>query len=781
MSGNRVRRSHVRVGAEEWGTASDNMFGAILLAANDSIIILKDGINIECNLGAEQMFQCGRENIINIGLEALSPMYQPDSNVSREKAARLMQLALNGEPQRFEWVFKRFDGVFIHCEVSMNRVDIAGESYLPAVIRDMTEKKHAEESLRESEKKLRTLFNNASDAIFLITAKGEFIDSNPSASELFRCDKEELLAKNPLFFSPPFQPDGRDSIEKARKLFTEARQGVPQRFEWRHRRKDGAEFDAIVVLNRFELEGEIILQAIVRDISARKKAENELRESEARFRELADMLPEVVFESDLTGKLTYANKDAFTKYGYAEEELQLGIFISQLVIPEDRDRLRNAIAEKMTLKNEDPYGGEYTTVKKDGTRIPVIVYSKPIISEGRPVGLRGIVVDITERKSLEAQLYQAQKMEAVGQLAGGVAHDFNNILTAIIGYSHILMMKMTNGDPLRGFVGQIRVSAERAAELTQALLAFSRKQIMLPRAIDLNEVAAQLQKMLRRLIRENIYLNMGTVPGKLTVMADWGKLEQVLMNLVTNANDAMPQGGTLSISTSSVTMNGQFLHSHGYGEPGKYACIAVSDTGSGMDEATRKRIFEPFFTTKEVGKGTGLGLSIVYGIVKQHNGYVSVYSELGKGTSFRIYLPLVERKAERYQETDNSVTLPGGTETLLLVEDDPVVCCFHRTLLEEAGYTVITAVDGEDALERFNEHESDIVLLILDVIMPKMNGKKVFGIIRKGKPDIKALFISGYSTDVLSDAGAMQEAAGFMMKPVDPGKFLKKVREVLDS
>jgi signal transduction histidine kinase len=385
-----------------------------------------------------------------------------------------------------------------------------------------------------------------------------------------------------------------------------------------------------------------------------------------------------------------------------------------------------------------------------------------------------------EKEQLAEQLFQAQKMEAVGTLAGGVAHDFNNILTAIIGYSHLLQMRTPEDDPSSGYVSQIRHASERAAELTQGLLAFSRKQVMLPQSIDLNEVVERLQKMLRRIVRENIELEVETDGNELIVMADRGKIEQVLMNLVTNACDAISGSGKIALRTCRKSMNGEFLHTHGYGVPGEYVCIIISDTGSGIEEQTKNKIFEPFFTTKEVGKGTGLGLSIVYGIVKQHNGYINVYSEPGKGTIFKIYLPLIEEKIEATM-AKTEIRASGGTETVLLAEDDTAVNTFHRTLLEGAGYTVITAVDGEDALNKFAEHGSAIKLLILDVIMPKFNGKNVLDIIRQENPQTKALFMSGYPADTLSVEGFFRGRTGLLMKPVDPLEFLKKVREVLDE
>jgi two-component system cell cycle sensor histidine kinase/response regulator CckA len=681
----------------------------------------------------------------------------------------------------FEDVHKTRNGELVPVEITINRCTYEDVEFHVAYVRNISERKHAEVKIARSEQKFRAIFENAHDVIFLISKNFVFIDCNPAAVELFACPKEDIIGKTPMFYSPPIQPDGLDTHEKAAVIMKDVFDGRPQSFEWRHRLPGGIEFDVMVALSRFELEGEPILVAIVRDISRRKKMENALRLSTARFRELSDMLPEVIFECDLNGKLTYANKDAFPKYGYIEEDLVSGIYLTQLVVPEEHGRLHQAIEAKLAGNYSMPLGVQYTTITRNGTTIPAIIYSKPIYHEGSPVGLRGIVVDISERIRLEQQLYHAQKMEAVGQLAGGVAHDFNNILTAMIGFVHLILMKMDDDDPSRKHVRQISTLAERAAELTAGLLAFSRKQIMMPKPLDLNEIVTELRKMLKRLIRANIELNLETSPGMLVALADRGKMEQAIMNLVTNARDAIAAEGVITIKTSLSAMTRQFIHEQGFGEVGTYACIAISDTGCGMSEETRKKIFEPFFTTKEVGKGTGLGLSIVYGIVKQLNGYINVCSEEDKGTTFTIYLPLVGIPLENSCSTQGYPrNLFQGNETLLLAEDDATLNNLHSELLEEAGYTVITASDGEEAIEKFLEQNDSIDLLILDAVMPKFNGKQVLKSARTVQPWVNALFVSGYPADVLHEADILQEGVEIMMKPVTPGELLKKIREILD-
>ena len=400
-------------------------------------------------------------------------------------------------------------------------------------------------------------------------------------------------------------------------------------------------------------------------------------------------------------------------------------------------------------------------------------------ARGELIGAIETLEDISEQKHLEDQLRQAQKMEAIGQLAGGVAHDFNNILTGILGFGNLLQLKIGDQRSVRRYIDQIVSSAEKGAKLTHSLLAFSRKHVVELKTANLNEIIVRVQNLLTRLVREDIELRFSTGEDCI-IRADAMQIEQVLMNLVTNACDAMQEAGILSIGTRRILFDGEFVRRHGYGEPGEYAMLSVSDSGAGMDERTRERIFEPFFTSKEAGKGTGLGLSIVYGIVKQHNGYIDVQSEPGKGTTVHIYMPLMTDYVEEPEQTEETVALPQGSETLLLADDDPVVRELTGELLQEFGYTVIDAEDGVDALEKFMLHRDEISLVILDAVMPKKNGSEVFSEIRKQRPDMKALFISGYTGDVLSRKGMKDKEFDLIAKPYVQSAFLKKVRELLD-
>jgi PAS domain S-box-containing protein len=389
------------------------------------------------------------------------------------------------------------------------------------------------------------------------------------------------------------------------------------------------------------------------------------------------------------------------------------------------------------------------------------------------------ISDITEKKHLEEQLRHAQKMEAIGTLAGGIAHDFNNIISAIIGYGSLLQMKMNSGDPLLPYVDHLIESSNRAAQLTQGLLAFSRKQSIRMTPVKLNEIVTRVQKLLARIIGEDVNLNVKFLDRELDILADSGQIEQVLMNMAVNARDAMSSGGSLYISTEAVKLDEEFCQVHGYGTKGNYALISVTDNGCGIDARSLKKIFEPFYTTKEVGKGTGLGLAIAYGIIKQHNGYINVYSEIGRGTTFKIYLPLIKAEVDTTASTQPE-RIKGGSETVLVAEDDNSLRDIISTVLKDFGYRVIEAKDGEEAVRKFQENRDAIHLVVLDVIMPKMSGKEARDAIMNMCPHAKILFQSGYPLDSVQQTGLPEEAIHFLYKPVSPQNFLKKVREVLD-
>ncbi|MDA8431532.1 MAG: PAS domain S-box protein, partial [Nitrospiraceae bacterium] len=513
----------------------------------------------------------------------------------------------------------------------------------------------------------------------------------------------------------------------------------------------------------------------LKDVTERRRAEEKNR----RLAAIVQSSDDGIIGKTLDGTILSWNKGAERIYGYTEEEVK-GRPIS-ILVPDDHMHDLSDILDKVS-RGESVERLETVRARKDGSRVYVSLTVSPVRdAAGKIVGASTIARDVTERKKLEDQLRHAQKMEAVGTLASGIAHDFNNILSAVIGYADLLLLKMAEGDPMRRDAEEILAAADRATQLARSLLAFSRKQEMHPRRVDLNGLICGVEKFLGRVIGEDIELKTALSEEPLDVKADSGHMEQVLMNIAVNARDAMPDGGRLAIETRRIDLDEDFVKLHGYGSPGPYALLSLTDSGSGMDEETAKRIFEPFFTTKEPGKGTGLGLAIAYGIIKQHGGCINVYSEPGEGTTFRIYLPLVSSAEEA--EAGTTIAPPPrslGAETILVAEDDGAVRKLVGTVLSQFGYNVIDAEDGEEAISKFRENSEAVRLVILDMIMPKKNGKEAFEEIRKIRPGIKVLFASGYTEERARSEALAGEGCDFIVKPAAPRELLTKIRALLD-
>ncbi len=512
------------------------------------------------------------------------------------------------------------------------------------------------------------------------------------------------------------------------------------------------------------------------------EAKKALRESEERYRTLAETARDAIFVIDRQDRVEYINRYGADLFGRHPND----------IIGRPRETLFPAAANvqqarlREVIETGMPSCAEGKTAFPNGDRW-LSTQLVPLRNElGDVISVMGISRDITEQKRIEEQLLQAQKMEVVGQLSGGRAHDFTNILTAVVGFGNLLKMDLEEDNPQQRYVDQILGAADKASRLTQSLLAFSRKQIVNLKIVRLNEVVARFHQLLQRVIGEDIELKAYLSTQEAPVLVDSVQIEQVLMNLCTNARDAMPEGGILMIETEVVELDKEYARTHALIKPGKYMLISISDTGYGMDENTKARIFEPFFTTKEVGKGTGLGLSTAYGIIRQHEGYINVYSEKGKGTTFKIYLPVAEGVAETTGDEKpalDMVSRPNlkGTETLLLAEDDTSLREYTKNVLEENGYRVLTAENGDDALEKFKAHPNPINLLILDVIMPKKNGKEVYDEIKNHRPGMKALFMSGYTANIIHSKGILKTGINLITKPFTPRSLLQKVREVLDK
>ena len=520
--------------------------------------------------------------------------------------------------------------------------------------------------------------------------------------------------------------------------------------------------------------------SLLQEVEERKRAEATLFEVTQRLQLATASAHLGIWDWDIQADQVIWDDRMYELYGLEREGDAHGIGRWQNCLhPDDRETALAAM--RSALQETSEFEVEHRVVQPDGT-LKHVKASGVVIRDGagKAVRMIGVNQDITRQKTLEEQLRQAQKMEAIGQFAGGIAHDFNNILTAIFGFASLIQLKMPEEDPLRFNVDQVLAAAERAAGLTQSLLTFSRKQVLNLRPVSLNEIIGKVDKFLGRIIGEDIKLQTLFKGDDIVVQADSGQIEQVLLNLATNARDAMPQGGILSVVTETVEIDQEYIDFYGYGLPGAYARMTISDSGTGMDAQTKKRIFDPFFTTKEVGKGTGLGLSIVYGIVKQHKGFINVYSEPGRGTTFSIYLPLANRELLVKTEPTDMAYPKGGSETILMAEDDSLVRELSKTVLTEYGYTVIEATNGEEALQKFLENRDSIRLLLLDVVMPKKNGKEVHEEIKKMGANVKVIFLSGYPAEMVNDTGLLGQGAQLIMKPVHPQHLLRTIREELD-
>ena len=521
---------------------------------------------------------------------------------------------------------------------------------------------------------------------------------------------------------------------------------------------------------------------VATDITERKRTEQALRDAEERYRLLFESNPQAMWVYDRdTLEFLAVNGAAVIHYGYSREE-----FLS-MTIKDIRSEADIAVLlDNLSAESGLNLAGTWKHRKKDGTVVDVEIISHPLVFAGRNAKLV-LANDITERKRAEdalretaEQLRQSQKLEGIGQLAGGIAHDFNNLLTVINGFCSLAMRGLQAEDPLFGNLKEIKKAGDRATSLTRQLLAFSRRQVLQPKILNLDSVVSDMEKMLRRLIGEHIDLRAVLEPALGSVKADPGQVEQIILNLVVNARDSMPHGGKLTIETDNVYLDEEYVKHHVGAQAGPHVMLAVSDTGRGMDQRTQARIFEPFFTTKEVGKGTGLGLSTVYGIVMQSGGNIWVYSELGRGTTFKIYLPRVDEGAQEYKRTSDLDHTLRGTETILLVEDEEMLRKLAHQTLSMYGYRVLDAANGDEALSLSRQHQGSIQLLLTDVIMPAMSGGEVAGRVLESRPETRVLFMSGYTDDAIVHQGVLDQSANFIQKPFAPDSLARKVREVLD-
>jgi two-component system, cell cycle sensor histidine kinase and response regulator CckA len=643
------------------------------------------------------------------------------------------------------------------------------------------ERESAIQALRESEEMVRLLLNSTAEAICGVDLRGNCTFSNSACVRTLGYDSpEELLGKQMHLLTHHTRADGTLYPAKECAIHKAIREGKATHADndvfWR---KDGSSFPAdhrsYPMLRNGETIGAVV---IFIDVTERKRAEEALQRSETRVRRLVESNIIGISTGDLNGKLIEANDAFLGLLGYTREDLLSGqLRWDALTPPEYRDTDQLAIDRLRSTGVAPPWEKQF--IRKDGSRVSVLIGVVTLQAESAKTEAISFVVDISERKLLEQQLRQSQKMEAIGRLAGGIAHDFNNLLGVIIGYSEILEERLGQDHPLRPKAEQIKKAGHRAARLTRQLLAFSRQQVLEPKILDLNALVADTLNMLQRLIGDDIELVTVLGPELGRVEADQGQIEQVILNLALNARDAMTQGGRLTIRTFDAEVDDVGARQHPEAVPGPYVRLSMSDTGCGMDQETRAHIFEPFFTTKELGKGTGLGLSTVYGVVKQSGGFMSVYSELGRGTSFEIYLPRVDGSVKASASEHDGKEISRGRETILLVEDAQALRELTHELLEASGYTVLEAANGTSAIRMAEKHREPIHLLLSDVVMPGMNGRELAEFMVRIHPEINVLYMSGYTDDSVVHRGVLDSGIALLQKPFTKESLTCKVREVL--
>ncbi|MGA9538058.1 MAG: PAS domain S-box protein [Desulfobacterales bacterium] len=709
--------------------------------------------------------------------EQLQQMRIQDFNtLSPEEIKQEMEKARTNQQIHFEFHHRLADGSIRDVEVVSNKIEAKGKDLLHSVIHDITARKQAEKALRESEESFSQLFESAPVPMAYATDVEGYKGTtwNEAWYKTFGYAREQAEGRSGNHIGLWVNPSDRSRfIEMAK------RQNYVADFETLLRRSDGSIRNCSLFASFIDKTGYRLLMAVYLDITDRKRAEEALR-----FNQFAiDHMAEAAFWMTSGARIFYVNQAACRALGYFSDEL-----VQMTVTDIDPEFSMEMWSEYWNdLREKGHIVFETTHRAKDGHIYPVEIQANFLEFEGCEYNC-AFARDITERKrvdkereKLQAQLNQAQKMESVGRLAGGVAHDFNNMLGAILGYTELGMQGVSPTDPIHGTLTDIQKAAQRSVNLTGQLLAFARKQTVAPKLLDLNETIEGTLKMLRRLIGENI--DLAWLPGKDLgpVRMDPSQIEQLLANLCVNARDAIHDTGKINIETGTVTFDETFCAAHVGFVTGKYALLAVSDDGCGMDAETRSHLFEPFFTTKEVGKGTGLGLATVYGIVKQNNGFVDAYSEPGLGTTFKIYLPRHATEAGRTTKVDAAQSAASGHETILLVEDEPMILEITTKMLERQGYKVMAATTPGEAIRLAREHAGEIHLLMTDVVMPEMNGRDLAKNLLSLYPKLKRLFMSGYTADVIAHHGVLDEGVQFIQKPFSGQNLASRVREVLDE
>ncbi|MCA9664368.1 MAG: PAS domain S-box protein [Myxococcales bacterium] len=806
---------------------SEARYRAYFAAANDCIVVLQDDRFVDCNASALELFGCSRrDQLIGSSPADFSPELQPDGQTSVDKAREHIEAAFRGEPQVFEWRHARLDGTPFEAEVSINRVELAAGMCLQAVVRDISQRVQLLQAVQESEATLQAFIDALPEPALLVDEDFKLLRANRALYRSLETNAAEAVGRTLREFLPEPVAELRaryvtESIARGKMLRFDDQRGARSFFnhvvpvadaQGRHGKAaifalEVTERVAAEEALRFEAGFRRVLGDVTRDLIPRTvdEIDDGIVRGLAAVGEFIDADRCYIFRFDLHDA-TMSNTYEWCRAGIKPQQSNL-----QRLPLDDFAEVVEPMRELNSLWIPDvsaiPDSTSRREFEAEGIRSLALV---PIAFHGECVGfvgfdfvrarreLGGDVINLLEfasatlsrtlerkaaeeqKRALEERLRQSQKLEAIGRLAGGVAHDFNNMLCAIIGYADILSDSATADKATRDAIDQINIAADRAAELTGQLLAFSRKQMVEPKVVGLGSIIKRLHPMLSRLIGEHIVLRTTIAPRLGRVRIDPSQVEQIVLNLAVNARDAMPRGGELAIETSDVILDAAYCRTRADVTPGNYVLLAVSDTGDGMSAQTQARLFEPFFTTKELGRGTGLGLSTVYGIVEQSGGSIEVDSELGRGTSFKVYFPRVD--AELAPKTG-----PGrrgyadGSETVLVVEDEKIVRTLASRLIARLGYNVLQAASGDEALKLVEKHDGTIDLLMTDVVMPGMNGRDLAERVVERLPHIKVLYSSGYTQDVIASHGVIDEDVRFIAKPYTLRSLAERIREVLDG
>jgi len=762
--------------AEEALKKSEENYRMLVENSLQGVAIVQDEHYAFCNTAFARMTGYAVDELLAMSTRELDAIIHPDDlDVLRKR----YRDRLAGKPvsSRSEYRGIRKDGTQFYFEVHASLIEYNGKPATQLLYLDITERKQAERSLRESEERFRLIAETIDEIFYIIDPVKEVVlYISPAHERIWGYNLDRFYSGQDSLLNL-IHPEDQ---ERVRASMAGMKLGRTIQYEYRILRSDGSirylQNRAFPVRDKNNALKFYI--GVGQDITAWKLAEDSIRESGDYLHQIINCIGDPIFVKDREHRFALVNNALCAYFDMSAEELVgktgLEAMPEALVrsIWEDEERVFETGKESITEDNIPSRKG----IER------VFMTKKSLVTDRN--GNRqiiGVMRDITEYKKLEAQFLQAQKMDAIGILAGGVAHDFNNLLNVINGYSELILDDLDEKSPVRRDLEEIREAGRRAAMLTSQLLAFGRKQIMQPEIVDLNELVAQMSTILRRLIGEDIEFSFIAHPELRPAKVDPGQIHQILMNLAINARDAMPQGGRLTIETSNADLDEAYAQRHSMIREGPYVMLAVSDNGSGMDDETKLRLFEPFYTTKQKGKGTGLGLSTVYGIVKQSNGHIYVYSEIGKGTTFKIYFPQSEGVIKASVKQGESELSAGGSETVLVVEDEEAVRELTVRILRERGYTVLEAADGRQALQLAREFSNAIDLVITDVIMPGVSGSALVAQLESCRPQIKSLFVSGYADDAIVRHGILNSNLAFLQKPFTVENLLRKIREVLHS